>query len=96
MKRERLKTIMLPFMEELIELIPTEGGTVIVGGNARKIVGLFSTEEDARSPHADMVAWGTVGWTDLTPEQRRSPQIIQKVCKHYSTILSYPHESMNR
>lgn len=49
-----------------VSVIPTEGG-VIFGG---KIAGLFMSEEDARSMEADKLAWGTVAWDSLTPEQQ--------------------------
>lgn len=64
MKLERINII---HNGSKISVIPTEGGFISGRG---KIVGLFMSEEDARSVDADKLAWGSISWDSLTPEQQ--------------------------
>lgn len=45
----------------------TEGGYIDGKG---KIAGVFQSEEDARSEHADDKAIAILAWSDLTPDQQ--------------------------
>lgn len=63
----KLERINISYNGLTLSVIPTEGGFISGRG---KIVGLFMSEEDARSEEADKLAWGTVAWDFLTPEQQ--------------------------
>lgn len=66
---ETLERTTLPWgaAHELRSLIVTEGMSMSNGGT---IYGVFDSEEDASSEHADELALGTVGASELTPAQR--------------------------
>lgn len=62
----KLERININYNGMTLSVIPTEGGFIGSG----KIVGLFMSEEDARSEEADRLVWGTVAWDSLDPEQQ--------------------------
>lgn len=63
----KLERINISYNGLTLSVIPTEGGVISGRG---KIVGLFMSEEDARSMEADKLAVGIVAWDSLTPEQQ--------------------------
>jgi hypothetical protein len=61
-----METIKYKFNGQEFELIPTEGGYV----NGKKIVGLFSCEEDALSADPDNAAWGIADWSEFSADEQ--------------------------
>lgn len=56
-----MKTINIDWQD----LYPTFGAIV----DGKRVIGLFVTEEDAASEDADILCWGTIPESRLTPEQ---------------------------